>query len=156
MPSIRSAAAAVLALFLGASARADYVSPRMTHAPVGHLKVVSPITTGDYDILRMKLRNLLNGAAAAKQGNGRLEARLIFYAKAPKLLTTAELPQDVRKDLDAARAAGVKIEICNNTLREQALDFHALYGVTEADIVPSGFLEVARLQQHGFVVDPSN
>jgi len=31
---------------------------------------------------------LLNGAAAAKQGNGHLEARLIFYAKAPKLLIT--------------------------------------------------------------------
>lgn len=156
MPSLSLALAAVLFLCVGASARADYVTPHMTRAPVGNLKVVAPITTGDYDILRMKLRNLLNGAAAAKQGNGRLEARLIFYAKAPKLLTTADLPQDVRESLDAVRAAGVKIGICNNTLREQGLDFHTLYGVTEADIVPSGFLEVARLQQHGFVVDPSN
>ena len=156
MPSSRFAVAVAISLCLGVSARADYVTPHMTRAPVGDIKVVSPITTGDYDLLRMKLRNLLNGAAAAKQGNGRLEARLIFYARAPKLLTTAELPQDVREDLDAARAAGVKIEICNNTLREQGLDFHTLYGVTEGDIVPSGFLEVARLQQHGFVVDPSN
>lgn len=156
MPSLLVAAAAILFLFFGAPARADYVSPHLSHAPVGKLKVVSPITTGDYDILRMKLRNLINGAAAAKAAKGHLEARLIFYAKAPKLLTTTDLPEDVRKSLDAARASGVKIEICNNTLREQALDFHMLYGVTEADIVPSGFLEVARLQKHGFVVDPSN
>jgi len=156
MPSIFVAIAAVLFLFLGATARADYVTPHMTHAPVGRLKVVAPITTGDYEILRMKLRNLLNGASAAKEGNGHFEARLIFYAKAPKLLTTTDLPQDVRESLDAVRAAGVKIEICNNTLREQGLDFHTLYGVKETDIVPSGFLEVAWLQQHGFVVDPSN
>jgi intracellular sulfur oxidation DsrE/DsrF family protein len=156
MQSLFLAAAAVLFLVLGAPARADYVTPHMIHAPVGHLKVVAPITTGDYDVLSMKLRNLLNGAAAAKAGKGRFEARLIFYAKAPKLLITADLPQDVRKSLDAARAAGVKIEVCNNTLREQALDFHTLYGVSEADIVPSGFLEVAWLQKHGFVVDPSN
>jgi intracellular sulfur oxidation DsrE/DsrF family protein len=156
MPSLFLALAAVLFLSLGASARADYVTPQITRAPVGNLKVVAPITTGDYDILRMKLRNLLNGAKAAKEGKGRLEARLIFYAKAPRLLTTTELPQDVRESLDAVRAVGVKIGICNNTLREQGLDFHTLYGVTDADIVPSGFLEVARLQQHGFVVDPSN
>jgi intracellular sulfur oxidation DsrE/DsrF family protein len=66
------------------------------------------------------------------------------------------LPADLREALDAVRAAGVQIELCNNSLRGQDLDFHALYGVREADIVPSGFLEVAWLQSRGFVVDPSN
>ncbi len=147
---------AVLLSGLALPVRAEYVAPHLAHDPVGEVKLVVPMTSGDYDLLRMKLRNILNGIAAAKEWGGHLDARMVFYAKGPKLLIAADLPPDLRQTLDDVRAAGAKIEVCNNSLREQKLDFHALYGVTEADIVPSGFLEVAWLQQHGFVVDPSN
>jgi intracellular sulfur oxidation DsrE/DsrF family protein len=151
-----SAGLAVLLSCFALPARADYVAPHLAREPIGEIKIVVPISSGDYGLLRMKLRNILNAAVAAKEGQGHLEARMVFYAQAPKLLATADLPADVRQSIDAVRAAGVGIELCNNSLREQGLDFHALYGVNEADIVPSGFLEVAWLQSRGFVVGPSN
>ena len=154
--SIKRGVLALLLACLAAPAWADYVAPHIVHDPIGEVKVVVPMSSGDYDLLRMKLRNILNGIAAAKEGKGHLDARMVLYAKAPKLLIAKDLPADLRESLDALRAAGVKILVCNNSLREQGLDFHALYGVSEADIVPSGFLEVAWLQRQGFVVDPSN
>lgn len=41
--------------------------------------------------------------------------------------------------------------ICQNTLHERKLDWHALYGVQEADLIPSRVAELARLQGMGFV-----
>lgn len=61
---------ALLALPFGLAARADYVEPHIAHKPFGELRVAVPI-------------------AAAEQGNGHLEARVVFYAKAPKLRSMA-------------------------------------------------------------------
>ena len=51
----------------------------------------------------------------------------------------------------------MQFDVCDNTLREQGIDFHQLYHVLDRDIVPSGFAEVAYLQSKmHYVVDPIN
>ena len=140
---------------LSASARADYVAPRIKHADYGALKIVTPVTSADPKLWAMKLRNAQNGIDAAKAWKGTLDVRLVLWAQGVHLLDN---PTDEMKGkIDALRAAGVKFEICDNTLREQNIDFHTLYGVSEADLVPAGFLEVPYLvQREGFAVAPAN
>jgi uncharacterized protein len=154
------AAGATLGLATGAAAAAEsapsaYVAPHITHEPYGEVHVVVPLTTGDKDIQGMKLRNITNGLKAADEWKGKLTVKVVLYAKGVTLLKN---PDDATKEkLDALRKAGVRILVCGNTLREQDIDFHTLYNVTEADIVPSGFAEVAYLQvRKHYAVDPSN
>jgi hypothetical protein len=58
--------------------------------------------------------------------------------------------EKLNKAVDDLRAKGVKIAICNNTLRNKNIDWHSLHGVKEVDIVPGGVAELAFLQQRGF------
>ncbi len=132
-----------------------YVKPKFSHAPYGDLKVVVPLTSNDQGIQGMKLRNIANALKAADEWKGRLTVKVVLYAKGLTLLKNPE--EATKKQLDALRARGVQFEVCNNSLAEQGIDFHTLYGVTDADIVPSGFAEVAYLQaKQRYVVDPVN
>lgn len=155
-------AAGIASLLTGAPAFADppqpasaYVAPNMEHAPYGTLKIVTPLTTDDKLVQKMKLRNLANALKAADAWHGTATIKVVLYAKGVSLLKD---PDDAtRQQLDELRGRGVQFLVCNNTLREQGIDFRALYNVVDADIVPSGFLEIAYLQtaQH-YVVDPMN
>ena len=54
------------------------------------------------------------------------------------------------------KARGVQFDVCDNTLREQRVDFHWFYHVVDRDIVSYGF-EAAYLQsKKNYVVDPGN
>jgi intracellular sulfur oxidation DsrE/DsrF family protein len=48
------------------------------------------------------------------------------------------------------RRAGVRFAVCNNTLRTRRLAPEDLPGVVAADVVPSGVVEIARLQLSGY------
>lgn len=150
-------ALASLALVVATSApvHADYVAPHVEHAAYGKLKIVTPLTAGDEKIWTMKLRNAQNAVDAAKAWSGTLDLRIVLWAQGVHIL---DKPSDENiAKIDALRAAGVRFIVCANTLREQKLDFHALYGVAEADIVPAGFLEVPYLElREGFAVSPAN
>ena len=130
-------------------------APNMSHPSYGALKIVVPLTSPDRMVQMMKLRNIANSLKAVDKWGGSLEVRVVLYGKGLTLLTS---PDDaVRTQLDALRARHVKFEVCNNSLVEQNIDFHTLYGVTVDDIVPAGFAEVGYLQARlGFVVDPMN
>lgn len=133
-----------------------YVLPNMAqHAPYGTLKVVVPITTDNKKIQGMKLRNVMNSLVAVEATGGKFETTVVLYAKG---LTLLENPDEkTQKQLDALEKKGVRVEVCNNSLKEQGVDFHTLYHVTDADIIPSGFAEVAYLQaRKHYVVDPFN
>ena len=136
-------------------AQADYVQPHITHAPYGTVKVVVPITSSDPAVWGFKLHNLQNSENGIQQWKGRLQARIVLYGQGVKLL---EQPIDdqLKTAVDKLRSEGVRFDVCNNTLEAMKLDWHSLYGVKETDIVPSGFLEVAWLANHGWAVDPMN
>ncbi len=135
------------------AAASAYVSPHVQHAPYGEVRIVVPLTTNDHNIQQMKLRNVANAIDAGAQWKGKFVVTFVMYAKGISFLET---PDDAtRKQIDALKAKGVRFEVCNNTLREQGVNFHDLYHVSEADIVPSGFGEVAWLQaREHYVIDP--
>ncbi len=132
-----------------------YVKPHITHAKYGLMRLVVPLTTDSKKVQGKKLRNIQNGLDAARDWGGKFKVKVVLYAKG---LTLLENPAPAFKaEIDKLRSQGVRFEICNNSLREQNVNFHSLYGVTDADIVPSGFAEVVYLQQkRGYSVDPVN
>ncbi|MBI3545666.1 MAG: DsrE family protein [Gammaproteobacteria bacterium] len=103
----------------------------------------------------MKLRNIENGLEAANKWGGQVQSTVVLYAKGVSLLKNPDA--ETKQKIDALKAKGVQFDVCDNTLREQGIDFHQLYHVSDADIVPSGFAEVAYLQSSkNYVVDPIN
>ena len=135
--------------------RGSYVEPKMSHAQYGAMKIVIPITTDDKTIQGMKLRNIENSLDSAMKWGGQIQSTVVLYAKGVSLLKNPD--PEIRQKIDALKARGVQFEVCDNTLREQGIDFHQLYHVADSDIVPSGFAEVAYLQsQKNYVVDPVN
>ncbi len=138
-----------------AEAASNYVKPNIKHESYGVLKVVVPITTDDKGVQGMKMRNITNGLKAVDEWKGKFEVTVVLYAKGLTLLKNPD--EKVQKQIDMLRSKGVHFVVCNNSLAEQGIDFHTLYNVTDADIVPSGFAEVAYLQaKKHFVVDPMN
>lgn len=147
-------AAAPAAAAPAAEAKSEYVAPKIKHDRYGKINLVVPLTTDDKGIQGMKLRNIANGLGAADEWHGKVNVVVVMYAKGVTLLKNPD--EQFKKKIDELRAKGVHFVVCNNTLREQGVNYHKLYNVTDADIVPSGFLEVAFLQAHKhFVVDPS-
>jgi hypothetical protein len=133
----------------------SYVQPKITHEQYGVVKIVVPITTDDKSLQGMKLRNIENGLDSAAKWGGHMHNTVVLYGKGVSLLKDTD--PEMRKKIDALKARGVQFDVCDNTLREQGIDFHQLYHVTDRDIVPSGFAEVAYLQsKKGYVVDPVN
>lgn len=135
--------------------RAGYVEPKMSHEQYGAMKIVVPITTDDKAIQGMKLRNLENSLDSAAKWGGQMQNTVVIYSKGVTLLKNPE--PETQKKIDALKARGVQFVVCDNSLREQGINFHQLYHVTDRDIVPSGFAEVAYLQtKKNYVVDPIN
>ena len=133
----------------------NYVQPKMTHDKYGVVKIVVPMTTDDKAVQGMKLHNIANTLESAAKWGGQIHSTVVLYGKGVSLLKDPD--PEMRKKIDALKAHGVQFDVCDNTLREQGIDFHQLYHVTDRDIVPSGFAEVAYLQsKKGYVVDPVN
>jgi len=94
------------------------------------------------------LGNLHNHVAAL--GASHIQVRVVDLGPGVDLLQLANTDTEVAAQIDALRADGVVFLICNNTLVGRKIDWHSLYGVKAADIVPSGVAEIVRLQQQGF------
>ncbi len=136
-------------------APSNYVKPDIKHESFGVLKVVVPLTSDDKGVQGMKLRNIANGLKAVDEWKGKFEVTVVLYAKGLSLLKNPD--EKTQKQLDMLESKGVHFEVCNNSLIEQGVDFHSLYHVRDADIIPSGFAEVAYLQSRkNYVVDPIN
>jgi hypothetical protein len=139
---------------LAGAAQAQYAKPSLEHVPYEQVRIVVPITSGDASVWSFKLRNLANGFAATKEGQGQLQAHVVLYGQGVKLLQ--EPSASLKASIDELRAQGVRFEVCNNTLKGLDIDWHQLYGLKESEVVPSGFLEVGWLANHGWSVDPMN
>lgn len=133
----------------------SYVEPKIDHEQYGVVNIVVPITTDDKAVQGMKLRNIENSLDSIAKWGGQMQSTVVLYAKGVSLLKNPD--PETRKKIDALKARGVRFDVCDNTLREQGIDFHQLYHVVDRDIVPSGFAEVAYLQaKKNYDVDPVN
>ena len=140
---------------------AGYVEPKIRHEPYGEQKVVYQVNENNKHKFLAVLKNMLNQQAAV--GKDWLTLAVVVHGDGIKLLQDAQAeaepadatqPKDYQKTLrqriDLLRKSGVRFLVCNETLKGHDLDWHSLYQVQEADIVPSGVAEVAYLQQKGY------
>lgn len=95
------------------------------------------------------MKNLDNHVDAV--GKDHIEIRVVSHGDGLVMFQSAKDQKELADKIDALRQQGVKFLICRNTLTERKIDWKTLYGVTEADIVPSGIAELARLQQQSFL-----
>lgn len=114
-------------------------------------KVVYQNSGGLPDDRAYFLRLLRNVGAHITATGGNVEIRVVSFAGGVKAFQLARTDPELARAIDALRAKHVRFLICRNTLRAMALTPADLYGVSDADIVPSGVAEIARLQGQGFV-----
>ncbi len=96
-------------------------------------------------------RLLRNIGAHIVATDGKVEIRVVNFASGINLFLLAKQDAELAKVVDDLRAKGVRFLICKNTIERMKLAPTDLYGVQDADIVPSGVAEIARLQGMGYV-----
>ena len=139
-----------------AAASAQAPKPDVMTAPVPagyyvHQKVVYQNDGGlpdDHAYFGGEMRNISNHLDAT---GGDVEIRVVSFARGVSLFVMAKTDADLAKQIDGLRARGVRFLICRNTLRGMKLRPEDLYKVADADVVPAGVAEIARLQGQGFV-----
>lgn len=134
------------ALSMSTSAHADYVQPNIQHEAFGKQKVAYQMNTGD-DQEQLQIIKYINNHMQIV-GKENMEMHLVVFGAGMSLLQSND--EKLNKAIDGIRASGVKIAVCNNTLRNKNIDWKTLYGVKESDIVPGGVAELAYLQHKGF------
>jgi uncharacterized protein len=115
-------------------------------------KVVYHNDGGDPDnamYFKRMLNSIKNHIEAV--GKEHVEIRVVDHGGGVELFQLANADKELASRLETLREQGVRFLICANTLKERQIDWHALHGVKENDIVPSGAAELARLQVLGFV-----
>lgn len=135
---------------------AEYVPAKIDHEPMGEVKAVIPLTTGDPALQTLKLHNVANLYSTIKKWDGSVkDCKIVLYSKGVMLLKNPT--GEIKELIDQVRKDGAQFLVCNLTLTATGTDYHSLYNVEEKDIVPSGSLEVIYLQQRkGFAVGPIN
>lgn len=138
---------AATALLFGAAGCASD-SPR---AEGGKERVVYHVTDGDKDVnfVKRSLGNVRNHLNAAGKDN--VEIRVVMNGDGLGILKHANKDPQIQASVDALKQAGVKFDVCRNTLNARKIDPKKdLYDVEDTDIVPSGVATAAKLQQMGY------
>jgi intracellular sulfur oxidation DsrE/DsrF family protein len=126
----------------------------------GKQKVVYHINYDDPKTQAGALRNIQNHINAV--GEEDLDLKVVMHGKGLSLLLTPDQLENTKLKLGNATDAmqtkitglknqGVGFEVCANTLKGKKINYEDdLFDVDEADIVPSGVAEVAKLQAMGY------
>ncbi|MFK7844628.1 MAG: DsrE family protein [Rhodothermales bacterium] len=123
-------------------------------------KVVYHINYDDPKAQAGALRNIQNHINAVGEEN--LELKVVMHGKGLSLLLTPDQLENTKLKLGNAtdemqtkitglKNQGVDFQVCANTLKGKKINYEDdLFDVDEADIVPSGVAEVAKLQTEGY------
>lgn len=134
------AAAAVAFSLAGPAAAVDYPPQKVVYHNSG---------SSDPGYFKRMLTNVRNHLDAV--GDDNIELIVVDHSGGVEMFEEATDDGDLAQRIDVLRERGVQFLICDNTLESRHIAIEDLYGVTEADIVPSGVAEIARLQAEGFV-----
>ncbi len=100
----------------------------------------------DFAYYKQMLTNIQNHLSIAPPEG--LEIRVVMHGAGVNLLRrAAPADKQIAATIDDLKAAGVQFRICAITLKRGNIPLSELYDAEEADLVPSGVFEVARLQQ---------
>ena len=106
------------------------------------------------------LRNIQNHINAVGAEN--LDLKVVMHGKGLTMLLTPDAAErtklkqgnasdEMQAKISGLKDQGVGFQVCSNTLKGKKIDYtHDLYDVADADIVPSGVAELARLQAMGY------
>ena len=106
------------------------------------------------------LRNIQNHINAVGAEN--LDLKVVMHGKGLTMLLTPDAAErtkmkqgnatdEIQATISGLKDQGVGFQVCSNTLKGKKVDYkHDLYDVADADIVPSGVAELARLQAMGY------
>lgn len=97
---------------------------------------------------RVALGNMRNHLDAV--GDANLDLACVLNAGGVRLMQAAAGDAALAQPITALRGRGARFLVCANSLRGQKLAREALFEVAERDVVPSGVVELARLQGEGF------
>ena len=126
----------------------------------GKQKVVYHINYDDPKTQAGALRNIQNHINAVGAEN--LDLKVVMHGNGLTLLLTPDAAErtklkqgnasdEIQAKISGLKDQGVGFQVCSNTLKGKKIDFtHDLYDVDDADIVPSGVAELARLQAMGY------
>jgi len=126
----------------------------------GKQKVVYHINYDDPKAQAGALRNIQNHINAVGAEN--LDLKIVLHGNGLTLLLEpdaldhtklkhANASDEMQAKISGLKDQGVEINVCSNTLRGKKVEYEEdLYDVQEADIVPSGVAELARLQAMGY------
>lgn len=108
------------------------------------------------------LRNIQNHINAVGAEN--LDLKVVLHGNGLALLvepdSLANLPKfkhanatdKMTANIDNLKGQGVSFNVCANTVKGRKVDLdNDLYNVDQADVVPSGVAELAKLQQQGYM-----
>ncbi|MET0066817.1 MAG: DsrE family protein [Candidatus Thiodiazotropha sp.] len=127
----------------------------------GKQKVVYHINYDDPKLQTGAMRNIQNHINAVGAEN--LDLKVVLHGNGLALLiypdSLAKLPKFAHANasdtmtarIDGLKSQGVSFQVCQNTVKGRNVDVAAdLYDVDQADIVPSGVAELAKLQAQGY------
>jgi len=126
----------------------------------GKQKVVYHINYDSAKAQTGALRNIQNHINAVGAEN--LELKVVLHGKGLSLLlepdaaTDTKLPQgnadeQMQAKISGLKDQGVSFNICANTLKGKKINLaEHLYDASDADVVPSGVAELAKLQSQGY------
>lgn len=122
-------------------------------------KVVYHINDGDAKQQMGALRNIQNHIGAAGAEN--LDIKVVLHGDGLSLLLypdvlaktkmkTANASEEMQVKVEGLKQQHVQFQVCNNTIKGRNIPLDGLYGVSEADVVPSGVAQLAILQSQGY------
>jgi len=126
----------------------------------GKQKVVYHVNYDNPKAQAGALRNIQNHINAVGAEN--LDLKVVMHGKGLTMLLTPDAAErtklkqgnatdEIQAKISGLKDQGIGFQVCSNTLKGKKIDYtHDLYDVEDADIVPSGVAELARLQAMGY------
>jgi uncharacterized protein len=125
----------------------------------GKQKVVYHINTYGAKDQTAALRNIQNHINAVGAAN--IELKVVMHGDGISLVLPPDAVegtkmkegnanQEMEARISGLKDQGVQFEVCANTLKGRQVKLEDLYDASEADVVPSGVAELARLESMGY------
>jgi intracellular sulfur oxidation DsrE/DsrF family protein len=111
-------------------------------------KVVYHINYDDPKLVNAALGNIKNHINGVGEEN--LDLVVVLHGNGVEFLKKAKDDMELQGKVVGLRAQKVRFAICKNTLTARNISLDDLFEVNEADIVPSGVVELAKLQYQGY------
>jgi intracellular sulfur oxidation DsrE/DsrF family protein len=141
--------AVLAAAFSGFSAPTMAEEPAASAQPAAQKhKVAYHINYNDPKLVNAALGNVKNHINAVGVDN--LDLVVVLHGDGLDFLKKAKDDIELQSKVVGLREQKVKFAVCNNTLKARNIKLEDLFEVAEADIVPAGVVELAKLQEQGY------